>query len=350
MKALCATAVLAASIFMLSCSKVGQGSDISSQETSLSVTLNGLGEPATKVAGSQATNEKTVKNVQVFIFNTATGKIDNSFYQSGMDVSSGSFSLPAIQCTVGPRTVWVVVNGPRNYTEDENINSLDKLKSITVSLSDNSVDALMMVGSASKTLAAGNDAVGVDVSRLVSAVVLESVSNEMLSEAYKDKVYITGAYLMNVPGVQKLDGSIASEGSESPASSWFSWYAKASGQQPVALLSESISPVKINYGSPYTEPHTFYSFSNNYSAVEGVDSKNAKTSTYLVVECSIDGQACIYPVLLPALVANIKYKVSLTIKHIGSDPDEPWKKIKFSDTVPTITVLPWTESPYNETI
>lgn len=315
---------------------------------SLKVELSGLPDsPITKAAGDQATADKTIKNVQVFVFNKATEKIDAVYYEEGLSVTSGSYTIPAIECTVGERVIWAIVNGPENYTISSAVTNISSLKSRTIRLENEALDFITMSGSADKTLVAGTDAVTVNVSRLVSAVVLTSVENKIAVPSYRDKVYITGAYLLNVPGIQKLDGSILASGGESPTSNWYAWNSKQTSGTSAALLSESITPANIAYNGTHTATHTFYTFANDISATADGSSKS---STVLVVECKINDTDCVYPVYLPTLVANHKYNVSLSIEHIGGDPAQPWKKIEFSQFAPSIQIVPWTDESVSDTI
>ena len=70
-----------------------------------------------------------------------------------------------------------------------------------------------------------------------------------------------------------------------------------------------------------------------------------------VVEATVAGQPCVYPIRLGELKSNYKYKVSLTLKHIGGDPSNPWKKVEFTNLRASITVVDWTSgTPVSETI
>lgn len=299
--------------------------------------------PETKAASQTETKESTIKNVQIFVFDKSTGLLDNAAYKDGLSEKS-EYVMEPLKCTTGDREIWVVVNAPENYVES--VGRVSDLKSKALALSDNGLSSLVMSGSSVKTLVSGEESVTVTVSRLCAAVVLTKVENRMIVPAYRDKLKITGAYLMNVPAVQTLDGSISSDSAQS---TWEAFYAKASSGGASGLLTEKITPVSIAYQKSHTASHSFYSYANGYDKVVGTDAKG-KSSTYLVVECTVDGVACVYPVLLPALVANNKYKVSLTINHIGGDPDHPWRRVQFSSFTPTIKVQPWKASEISETI
>ena len=336
--------ICAASICAIVSSCEKQQTILSGADVMLSVTVDDLdGMLPTKAADQTEAKESSIKNIQLFVFNKSTGQVDNAVCKDGLD-AKGEYTLEPLQCTVGEKEIWVVVNGPENYVES--VGNLSDLKGKTVSLSDNGLASLIMSGSATRTLAAGNDALTIQVSRLCAAVVLTKVENMMLVPAYRDKLTITGAYLMNVPAVQKVDGSISSD---SAGASWNAFYGKASLAEPSELLTETITPTSIPYQQSHSATHSFYSFANVYDKVEGTDARG-NSSTYLVVECTVDGVACVYPVLLPSLEANNKYNVSLTINHIGGDPDYPWRKVQFSSFTPTVKVQPWNTSEVSETI
>lgn len=304
----------------------------------------------TKVAGDQSTNDKTIKNAQVFIFNKRTNQIDNAAYKTFAS-TSGSCTMDALTCTYGEKEIWAIVNAPKNYVAEGTIKTVDDLKKTTVVLSDNKTDALVMAGSKSVSFTAPTLAETIDVRRLVAAVVLKSVRNDMSVPAYREKLAITGAYLMNVPSIQSFEevlgsgNGILASSTESPTSNWSAFYAKATAENVKDLLTDGFTKTNIEYGSgkEYTAPHTFYTYSNDFNKVEGKDNKTDKSSVYLVVECEVDGVACVYPVLLPALLNNNKYEVALTIQHVGGDPAKPWEKIHFTTFTPTINVVGWNE-------
>ena len=339
----------------------------SSGQTTLTISLSNIGLSGfTKVSGDQTSAESRISNVQVFIFRP-DGKLDASKYWN-----TTSASLEPIQCSIGERSCWVVVNAPEDYTGTVSV--LSDLTSKKVVLADNTDSKgtkLIMVGnemkdSSGKTvtkLTAGTMNVKVEVSRLVSAVSLVSFVNAMQTVAFQNNFYYRGAYLMNVPGIQSIDGTV--KASSTTKQNWYAWYAKASSG-PVSLLTETPgSALKVEFGKNYTASvPTFYSFpsdiggdidnaSTKNNRVEG-DGKDVLSSTYLIVEATVGSGAnavdCVYPVLLPQLKPNKKYNVSLTVNHIGGDPEKPWEKIEFSDLKPVIEIADWDEKSIEELI
>lgn len=314
-----------------------------------------VGNLSVTKAGDQSTNDVTINNVQVFVFNKDTGQIDNCKRQT-FSATVNSCEMNPMECTVGEKEIWAIVNWPVDLTTAEaNVTSLTDFKSRTATFADNRLDNLMMSGSIeSKSLSAGTDAATIEVSRLCAAVVLTQVLNRMEVNAYRDKFQVVGAYLMNVPGIQRVDGAIKASDAECPApASWYAWYKKATTAEPQELLSETFlpAPPKTPYGESYNVYHTFYTFANDYNYVEGSTAGGGqKSSTYLVVECTVDGVPCVYPVLMPTMVRNKKYNVKLTVNHVGGDPDQPWNKIQFSAFTSSISIASWGSEDVIDTI
>ena len=349
-----AIAAISTLLSLVSCNQNSLGPSGSSKKdvTKLSVRVGNVS--ATK-AGDQSANDVTINNVQVFIFNKDTGQLDNCKRET-FSATVNSCQMSPIECTVGEKEIWAIVNWPVDLTSAAaNVVSLSDFKSRTAVLADNRLDNLLMSGCIeSRALIAGTDAATVEVSRLCAAVVLTQVVNRMGVSAYRDKFQVVGAYLMNVPGIQRVDGSILASGADCPKpTAWYAWYHKAQTSEPHELLSETFlpAPARTLAGEAYSVHHTFYSFANDYDKVEGnVSDGGLKSSTYLVVECTVDGVACVYPVLMPKLERNKKYNVKLTVNHVGGDPDQPWSKIQLTSFTPSISVASWGSQDVEDTI
>lgn len=339
---------LIATLFACSCNKQQVDYD---GPVDLTVTLSvptHSAEISTKTSGDQSTNDVTIKTVQIFVFDQATGQIDNCAIQAFTPARTTTATLTqTISCTQGTKEIWAVVNWPEDLTASvANVTSVATLKAKTASLSDNAVDGLLMSGyKQNVNLSTPATAENITVNRLCAAVVVKAVNNQMLVPAYQGRVSIIGAYLMNVPGVQSVDGSIAASSSSSPLSSWMAMYTRPSS----ALLNEAFSAVNIAYNSAHDTPHTFYTFANDYNDVAGNGSD--KSSTYLKVVLSIDGVTYYYPVILPLLERNKKYEVTLTVNHISgiTDPND-WNPVSSTVLTPSVTVSGWTTVPVGETI
>ena len=329
-------------------------------------------DPVVSTKAMNASLESSIKSVQIFVFRKGgvqDGKVDNAVYVNLDNSASGTYHMAPIKCTVGAREAWAIVNAPVDYTRD--VTTLDELKAKTVTLSQNADSdgqKLVMVGNVMTdaggqvitNFTSGELVVKMKVSRLVAGVRLAKVVNKMQVPSLQGSLSITGAYLMNVPGKQRLDGTLlASKADDISDDEWYAKNKKASGGDPLALLVQSAgTPVAVPFGDTGIAPeYLFYSMPTDIGGP--VDDKTMRvesygdkfrTSTYLVVEAKIGDMACVYPILLPAMEANKKYSVSLTINHIGGDPAKPWEKIKFADIDAVVDVGAWTDVPYSEVI
>ena len=335
--------LLASLTVVSSCQKnlLSLSEKVDAQVCHLSVSLGAQ----TKVVDQTLSAEKAINDVQVFVFNKTTGKLDAAIHKAGVS-SDGSFSMPdALSCTRGKREVWAVVNAPVNYVDGadaDRVTSVSQLKAITTTLTDNSPSNLVMVGSADKELALANESIEVGVRRICAAVVLKSLKNEMSVPAYSvdGAVKITGAYLLNVPSEQNYALDIAS--STLGQAKWISATSKTDLAAAKALTVDSYAAdiQTVNKGGTFSKISTFYAYPNSCTDLP-IDVWRPSVTT-LVVEATVAGQECIYPIRLGELKSNYKYEVSLTLKHIGGDPSNPWKKVEFTDLGASIKVIDWT--------
>lgn len=314
----------------------------------LSVSLD---ESGTRVGGQTASNERKINDVQLFVFNRDTRRIDAALHKS-VSGTDGNITLDELNCTRGTRLVWAIVNSPVNYIEGDNaVSTLDELQAVTTRLSDNRADNLIMAGMKELVLNADHQTIKVEVRRLAAAVYIKSIKNSMIVPAYQKNgsVRITGAYLMNVPNRQNFEISSdnVTVGSISAGSlgreDWISPVSKTANAAELALTSDTYaaSSQVLAYNAEFAEHSTFYSYPNDIGNImPGAVWK--QSSTVLVVEAVVGGQACIYPVCLGALRNNYRYEVSLTLRHMGGNPDEPWRKIEFTDLQAAVTVVDWT--------
>lgn len=356
-----------------SCQKRGLETSVSEEvgTVDVSFSLDGF-DSVVGTKAKDASLESSIKSVQIFVFRKGgvqDGKIDNAVYVPLNNPVPGSYQVSPFKCTVGEREAWAVVNAPADYTHD--VTTLAELKAKTVTLSDNadaSGQKLVMVGNVMtredgttvvSKFESGELKVRMKVSRLVAGVRLAKVTNKMQVPSLQGSVSVTGAYLMNVPGLQRLDGTLkASNASEIVDANWYAKNNKAATGPLVLLVQSAGTPAPVPFGDTGIAPdYLFYTMPTDIGGpvddktkrVES-DGNKFRTSTYLIVEAKVGDMACVYPVLLPALEANRKYSVSLEINHIGGDPANPWKKIKFSDFGANISITDWTPVDYPETI
>lgn len=286
---------------------------------SLEVSLSGsAGQMETKVTGETATisaGESKVSSLQVLVFR-------GDFLDAYAKSTSANAS---VSCTEGSRTVYAVVNAP----DLSGISSLTALKSKVVDLSENSAASFVMVGSKSVTIPA-TGAVSIDVERIVSRVVVKSISRDFESPSLAALSFkVDKIYLVNAAGNSKLDLSGAPT----------KWYNEGSNKsQVVTLLSDAPGAAIANKAS-YSTTHYFYAMPNPASAKK----------TLLVIEATLGSQKYYYPVELPALEHNCSYEISkVTVKRPGSDtPTDP---VSSSSASFTVKVTPWATTTVDEKI
>lgn len=361
-------AVIVAAMVASAASCERETSNFSSECVKLSLSFSDGASCATAVtkaagdASSRVSAEKNINNVQIFVFNR-DGSIDNCKRYTGGG-STDSWTMPEpMECTTGTKDVWAVVNAKTDYTSGGAVMDKASLLRQTVLLEDIDIDGnvsnLIMVGNSGEKefSATGGTPLSftIDVHRLVCAVTLEKVQNLIQNANYSDKVLVCGAFLMQAPGIQRIDGGIAASNT---SYDYTCWYARHSKETGCNILTDSFAetPVAYGEGNAYTSRHTFYCFANDYGFGYGGDSSDAvlndgtdkKSSTYLVVEAKINGSLYYYPVVLPKLEPNVKYGVSLTIEHLGSR--NPWEKVTFTDFKPAIRIEDWSERSYTDII
>ena len=301
-----------------------------------------IGDGFTKVVGQTSAAENKINDVQIFVFNTSTGKLDAAAHSGGLSSDGGYTMAEKLNCTRGARQVWAIVN---------RIKTINELQLKTSALTDNEPSSFIMAGKKDITLKADSETVSVDVRRVCAAICLKSIKNDMIVPAYQTagSVKITGVYLLNVPNKQNFtipDSDQTAVGSKSSTTllqnEWISPTGKTSVQKELLLTSDvyAAADQALEYKAEFSKHSVLYSYPNDATALPG--NTWAPSVTTMVVEAIVGGQPCIYPVQLGRLHSNYKYEVSLVIKHVGGNPDNPWKKIEFTDLDAIVKVVDWT--------
>ena len=326
-----------------------QKAEENQEPATLSVSL-GFDDPQTRAVTAYTTAqdyEKAVNSVQILVFD-ASGKI-NMYKDAGTTVSDIQLST-----TAGQKTVWAVVNGPDLST----VATLSALQAKAVDLADNSLtktEGFVMAGSTSCTVSATGGTAAVTVSRLVSRVALQKVTNSLPSGYGALK--IDNVTLINVVGNQNLAGNAS-------IATWYNKMGRKDGGAQADIIDGStnkascpsltfVAPAAtVNNGAAHTPatPHLFYCYPNATSAdANGWVSSFTARKTRLVVAATISGTKYYYPVTINTPERNKAYTVELTITGLGStDPDQPVSKGAITASV---TVQGWqTGATYEETI
>lgn len=358
MKKISLFAAAAAALLMAgSCGKMQQnGAGPSKNGGEVLLTVN-FEAPSTKVGSQTATNEKSIQNVQIFVFRAGSGGDAGNLeiaasagFDTPLGETAGSYSGITVKCSVGQREVWAVVNDSEDRTAGPAaVATKSEFLALTHELQKSSPAKLLMIGHSGTsadpavTLHEGREEVSVDVHRLVASVILESVKNDFSSPAYQkaDMFRLENCYLLNVPG--RINFGETSEPAALPTEYWYARMEAETASPKGDLLFDPLAGQIVNYGATYTVPHTFYTYPNNCTPSE--DASWCTRATLLVLEASIlypsGWMKYYYPVQLGngPLLSNKQYRVNLTIHRPGSlDPNRP---VTFDDVTPVITVTDW---------
>ena len=344
-----------AAVVLCSCDKNAdcvpcQKAEENQEPATLSVSLGFDDEPQTRAVTAYTTAqdyEKAVNSVQILVFD-ASGKI-NMYKDAGTTVSDIQLST-----TAGQKTVWAVVNGP----DLSAVANLSALQAKAVDLADNSLtktEGFVMAGSTSCTVSATGGTAAVTVSRLVSRVALQKVTNSLPSGYGALK--IDNVTLINVVGNQNLAGNAS-------IATWYNKMGRKDGGAQADIIDGSTNKAScpaltfaapaatVNNGAAHAPatPHLFYCYPNATSAdANGWVSSFTARKTRLVVAATISGTRYYYPVTINTPERNKAYTVELTITGLGStDPDQPVSKGAITASV---TVQNWVAgATYEETI
>lgn len=225
-----------------------------------------------------------MNTLQVFVYNE-DGSMDAS--SERMDSSS-----VIISCGIGKKVVAAVVNAPEISPED--VRTLDRLKAVPSSLTDNRPGGFVMFGMETITLSA-RATVKVPVKRLVSKIVLSQIDRDFDDPVAAAKpLIIKGVSLKHVAGSYTLGGVAPAE------VVWYNDVQNEKIEEP-----ESVKNLIADYGldfplvqsGSYETPHCFYSYPNDAGS----------KVTILSVETLFSGMVAYYPIALKALEPNKIY-------------------------------------------
>lgn len=279
---------------------------VKTQTESARFTLN-VSVPVTATRSMEAVDDSAVEDVQILVFNDA-GVLE-AYARVGNETQL------QLRCTAGTKNVVAIVNAP---DMSDVMNRYVLSARCTDLLTDNTPGRLIMEGETELVISAGEESyeVTVPVRRKVAKIYLGSVDLDYSVEHYRYKTFtIDAVYLINVVGNKYYLSD----------SEPYTWYNKLmvedSGKVPM-LYDCLTTPASVHPDVAYTRTHVFYCYPN--SAPDSSRPAWEPRSTRFVVEATLDGKKCYYPVTMPVIVQNKAYKVNLVIKRPGSDsPDIP---------------------------
>ena len=282
----------------------------------------GISRPVTKSSTITDDDEVKVNTLQVFVFR---GDALDA-YASAENVSEVTLS-----CTNGERSVYALVNAPDMC----HISSKTALLATKSTLSDYPEYGFEMIGHKDIILPQ-TSTVTIDVTRMVSRVILKQVTRNFTSSALADLEFkIDEVYLLNVAD----DITYALTGT---SEYWINagWY---DGTLPE--LTHDNTEANIVNGDYWPMNCRYYAYPNN--SEDSTDESWCPRRTRLVLKTTLGGKVYYYPITLPELEPNKSYEIeNLTITRPGSDnPDKP---VTFQEATFDINVLQWSVVPVTE--
>lgn len=316
-------AALVAAIALASCTEKNAGLVEPGEMMELFVNVPCL---ETKVSGSPQ-DEGRVSDLQVFVFDKETGILES--------YGNASTSSMKLSCVPGNKEIVALVNAPSM----SGIATLSELQAKKSSLKDNASGRLVMSGQMTRMLTPSDNAATVNVSRLAAKVTLINIKNQMSLEVNKQKEFVvTAVYMINAVGDRAYLSSSTPD----------VWYNKMKYEAGCPDFLYDAPKVKLGAGQIYSNQHHFYCYPNMTSSDVNEGTWSAR-KTRLVVEATLGGETCYYPVTMSDLAQNTAYTVALTVTRPGSSsPDIP---ITTNEATVSVNVKDWIDGvDYDETI
>lgn len=334
------------------------------QSSKLIVSVDAQQVGQTKVLSATDENESKINNVQVYVFRDREGlasanEVDGSKHFTAAETGNNY----TVDCTVGKRKVYVVVNANDGARDVKEIANEQQLLDRVTLLGENTPSKFLMIGSKAVTTTASFETT-VSVYRMVAAIVVDKVNVNFSSPALQEsgELVITDMFLSNVTGRNNYGNTTAWASLESAY-----WYNQlgtdasraAASEQVRTLTQETGLSIRLKHGesTPDGQTHSFYCYPNDCPHKEGAPF--TQRSTKLVFKATLNGKTYYYPCDLSRannngdsvydLKANYKYHVTMNVNRPGSeDPDNP---VILSTATFHIQVEDWaTGQTYNFTI
>ncbi len=296
-------AAVAASV-LAACSEPTIDEPVKAEET---VNLNiALSACETKVVDDD--REATINGYQLFVFGDG-GVLENYKNVSGTtQISIGAFG--------GHKLIYALANAPSMSDVMDYADFCSRRSSIQ----DNLLEKMVMQGFTTVDVDGKDMELVIPVERMVAKVSLVNVKNELDTYYREFEFVLRRAYLINVAGDLPYGHS---EDVDRAPTTWYNWRQFNATDNLTSLTSGSYDKIMV-YGQSAPHQHHFYCYPNPTEEDAYSDDRTPRR-TRLVVEIELDGKTYYYPVTMPVLEQNTEYKVTLTVKGLGSDnPDRPY--------------------------
>lgn len=317
---------MGAILFGVSCNKTTapQTTEEDVQQTQASLTINLL--EGTKSTASSSDKDKTVNNIQVLVFN-----LDKDGEAEAWTKSNSKDNIPTMLVSFGRKEIWAIANCKEDL---DHVLSINDLLSKQYTLDNTDVGSLLMAGKNQTTVITSNPSVSIAITHLQSKVTVKKITRQFTTYAQQIKeMTINGIYLINAVGATHFDGTLSDV--------WVNKHGHTNNAYD-KVLYDAVGQTVAN-GNSYTTTHNFYPFPNN-STNELTSGDGSNVKTMLVVDCTLGGRPCYYPLWLPKgateiLARDKEYVIEeIVLTRPGSDtPFEPTTSAYLNVVIQPIT-------------
>ena len=316
----------------LACSK-DNPSEQAAQKTQMATLEVNVAEGITTRATSvnDANIGTAERDIQVLVFNSEG---DLLAYGANEDSSTKvSLSIPT-----GTVECYAVVN---SYDDLSVIATKTVFQKHLSHLKDNDPTRMEMLGSITKTVAAGTNSVSIAVKRFASKVQIDKITPAFAAPAHRTMEFkLVGIYLINVNGTCPYT-MIPTGASES--TSWYNKRKYVSGDCNHLITDKFSTPVVIQTTAgvvtPYSTPHYLYCYPNPITTDVSTTTWSERISR-LVVETTLGGTTYYYSVNIPTPQCNTVYQIT-NMKITGLGTDTPDAVVQKGSLSVSLTVTDW---------
>ena len=319
-------------ITSLACSKENPSEQAAQKTQMATLEVNVAEGITTRATSVNAANiGSAAGDIQVLVFNNEGDLL-------AYGVNAASSSTISISIPTGTVECHAVVNSSDDLsTISTKTNFLKRLSH----LKNNTTSRMEMLGSISKTVAAGANSVSIAVKRFASKVQIDKITPAFAAPAHRAMEFkLTGIYLINVNGTCPYT-MIPTGASES--TSWYNKRKYVSGDCNHLITDKLSTPVVMQTTAgtvtPYSTPHYLYCYPNPITTDVSTTTWSERISR-LVVETMLGGTTYYYSVNIPTPQCNTVYQITnMKITGLGSDtPDTVVQKGSLSVS---LTVTDW---------
>lgn len=308
---------------------------------------------ATKATKPLEGSEGTINSLVIYVFDH-NGMLDISHECTPAEITARRAS---VDVKTGVKTVYAVANLTGAHLIAANgCTTLDALKNVPISLSDNSTTNFVMVGHNTKDHRSDNAStpVQLNLEHPVAKVRLGNVTNNL--PAPYGQMTVKQVFLCNIVGNQNIAFNAApsewlnksgTDGDGSDKS-----YTIGTGTHTAAcpgLTFHSLNTVVPQGNTPQALNKVMYAMPNTSTGdINGYNPTFSATASVLMVVITILGKDYYYPIKLnngtiTSLAYNTEYTIDLTVKGLGNTYDDgPFKKIVKETLIANVDVSLWT--------